>query len=87
LYKLLGVHENTKWLTGFYKNCSDTDFIYVGFCCSSRIVLCVLLEATVIGDAQSRERANKALAATQKAPGSDGGEMFVLTLKEDKRIR
>jgi hypothetical protein len=83
LFKLLGVPENTKWLTGFPKNCSDTDFIYVGFCCSSLIALCVLLEATVIGDAQSRECVNKALAAMQKAPGSDGGEMFVLRKIKD----
>jgi hypothetical protein len=75
---LLGVNENTKWLTGFPKNFSDTDFIYVGFCCSSRIVLCVLMEATVIRDAQSRERAYRALAERLEAAGSDGGEMFVL---------
>jgi hypothetical protein len=57
----------------FTQGFSVTDFIYVGFCCSSRIVLCVLMKAILIG-----ERAYRALRESQKAAVSDGSEMFVL---------
>ena len=64
----------------FVKNFSVADFICVGFC-SSRVVLCVLIEATLIGDAQSRERAYRVCAETEEA---DGSGMFVWRKIESK---